>query len=119
MKQTEFNALVNYTTVTAAKSATTAGDRFLLNETQIFQDGTMPSSKTGKLQGRQQNAVAVRHKVMYYERDDTDIGYHPCYDLIESDEGTDQTRTATRPGVTRDARRDDDDRRNYNGSQWA
>jgi len=45
MKYSTFAALTNYTTATAALAAHSSdGDAWLLNDTLIFQDGTMPKA---------------------------------------------------------------------------
>lgn len=107
MKQTEFNSLTNVATPAAALLLST-GDKFLFNETQIFQDGTMPNARNGGKNNSSQKVTALRHKIMYYERDTSTIGYHPCFDILESDIGAQQSKTITRKGKTRVATRDDD-----------
>ena len=120
MKETEFNALTNYPNPASALAATVAGDKFLLSETQIFQDGTMPSARTGKLKNSQQQVTALRHKIHYYVRDDSSVGYHPVYDILESDILTQESKTATRRGKNRAATRDDDDGRDIiSDPDWA
>jgi hypothetical protein len=62
MKETEFKALVNYSTVASALAALTPsgnGTPFLLNATKIFQDGTMPKSGPSSVKKDRQIQMAT------------------------------------------------------------
>jgi hypothetical protein len=117
MKLAEFNALNNVTTKAAALLLA-EGTKFLFMDTQVHGKGTMPSPSPGNKGNAQQRVTALRHKIMYYVRDNSDIGYHPVYDILESDATADETKTATRPGLSRNDARDDNDRRDYRSTQW-
>jgi len=120
MKTTTFNALVNYATPTAAKAATVAGDAFLLNETQVWKNGTMAASYNSNKNSSQKTLAALRHKIHYFVRDTSTIGYHPVYDILEADAAANQTKTTTRPGLSsRAATRDDDDRKGYKETDFS
>lgn len=121
MKTTVFAALTNYSTIADALAAKpTNGEAWLLNETQIHGKGTMPSSSNANKSGRQQKLTALRHRIMYYVTDsNAPGGCRPVFDILESDDSANQTRTVTRPGLTRAATRDDDDRRNIKSTQFA
>ncbi len=120
MRETTFNNLTAVETPAAALLLS-AGTNFVFNESQI--SNTNQESQ----RGNQQNKTALRHKIMYYRRIATDgsstgtgsIGYAPVYDILESDWAVDQSKTATRPGVTRANTRDDDDRLRYRTGDWA
>ena len=118
MKQTEFNSLTNVETKAAALLLP-VGTKFFFNETKIFQDGTMPSAVVGKQKNRQQQKASLRHRIHYYVRDNSTIGYHQVFDLLESDILTQQTKTAKRRGKNTDPGRDDDNARDIvSSSDW-
>lgn len=121
MKTSEFGALVNYATPAAAIAATVAGDKFLLNETQIFQDGTMAAPYgSGRKNNNQQKRTSLRHKIHYYVRDSSTTGYHQVFDILEANTATKQSKTTTRPGLSsRNAYRDDDDRKGYKETDFS
>ena len=73
----------------------------------------------GRKNNSQQQVTALRHKIHYYVRDDSTVGYHQVFDILESDTLAQQSKTTTRPGVNRNAARDDDDRLRYNESDWS
>jgi hypothetical protein len=111
MKQTVFNALTKVESVSAALNLGN-GTNFLFNETQV---------RTGKQGGgyknqrNSQSLAALRHKIHFYTRDTSStIGYHQKFDILESDDATKQSKTSTRPGLSRNPARDDDDRLRYN-----
>lgn len=59
MNYATFAALTNYDTVAAALAANgTDGDAWLLNETQIFQDGIMPKSGPAAVKNNRQTQFA-------------------------------------------------------------
>ena len=117
MKQTAFNALVNVETVAEALLLAD-GVNFLFNETQIHGNGTMAGY--GNQSGSQQKVTPLRHKLHYYRRDvSLDAGYAQVFDILESDDTGDETKTATRPGVNRVETRDDDDRLRYKSNDWS
>lgn len=59
MNYATFAALTNYTTVAAALAAKpTDGQAWLLNETQIFQDGRMPKSGPAAVKNNRQTQMA-------------------------------------------------------------
>lgn len=118
MKLAEFNALNNVTTKAAALLLA-EGTKFLFMDTQVHGKGNMPSPSPGNKGNAQQRVTALRHKIMYYVRDNSDIGYHPVYDILESDVSANEVKTATRPGLSRDAARDDDGRRGYKSTDWS
>jgi hypothetical protein len=120
MKQTEFNAMSNVTTQAAALLLSN-GVKFFFNETQIFQNGDMPSSKIGKKNNAQQKRTSLRHKIHYYVRDTSHTqGYYQAFDILESDVATQESKTTTRVGKTRVAARDDDDGRDVIASpDWS
>lgn len=113
MKITAFRALTNYATPAAAIAAVANGNAFLLNETQIFQDGTMASPYgAGRKNNNQQKVTSLRHKIHYYVRDTSlAAGYRQVFDILEADTATNQTKTITRKGKSRATTRDDDDAR--------
>lgn len=122
MKITAFRALTNYATPAAAIAAVANGNAFLLNETQIFQDGTMAAPYgSGKKNNNQQTVTALRHRIHYYVRDTSlAAGYRQVFDILEADTATNQTKTITRKGKSRAATRDDDDARDVSVTKnWA
>lgn len=115
MRQTEWNALTNVTTRTSALLLSN-GTKFLFMDTQRANNGGYVGQTN-----QQQLLTTLRHKIMYYVRDTSStIGYYPVYDILESDIGTQQTKTSTRRGLTTNAARDDDDRHNriINNGSW-
>jgi hypothetical protein len=94
MKQSEFNTLNNVTTRDDALLLP-LGTKFLFMNTQSY--------KAAK-------DIALRHKIVYYIRDDSDIGYRPVFDILESDEFV-EIKVEFRPGIERNPTRDDDDKR--------
>lgn len=59
MDATTFATLTNYATVAAALVAKpNNGDTWLLNDTQIFQDGTMPKSGPASVKNNRQTQLA-------------------------------------------------------------
>lgn len=59
MDSATFAALTNYSTVAAALAAKPAdGQAWLLNDTQIFQDGTMPKSGPASVKNNRQTQLA-------------------------------------------------------------
>lgn len=71
--------------------------------------------------------TALRHRITYHQRiagDGSNAGqgsltYRMIYDILESNDTGDETKTTTRPGVTRDPARDDDDRLRYRESAYS
>lgn len=120
MKQAEFDTLTNVTTVAGAL-ALSDGVKFFFNETQIFQNGDMPSPNIGRKNNAQQQRTSLRHKIHYYVRDTSHSqGYYQAFDILESDVTTQESKTATRVGKTRVATRDDDDGRDVIASpDWS
>jgi len=120
MKETEFNTLTNVTTQAAALLLSD-GVKFFFNETQIFQNGNMPSANVGKKNNAQQQRTSLRHKIHYYVRDVSHAqGYYQAFDILESDIATQESKTATRVGKERVATRDDDDGRDVIASpDWS
>ncbi len=114
MKESVFNSLTIVTSPSAV-DALTAGDNFLWDG-----DGATAQSK-------QVGNTALRHRIHYMRRTD-DFEYPQgvvkkwvdVFDILESDVSADETKTATRKGISRsepaDAKgliqgtRDDDDR---------
>jgi len=117
MKQTAFNALASVDTVADALLLVN-GTNFLFNETQIHGNGTMAGY--GNKLGSQQKVTPLRHRVHYYRRDTSNVnGYVQVFDILESDATAQESKTTTRPGVTRVATRDDDDRLRYKESDFS
>jgi hypothetical protein len=117
MKETAFNALVSVETVAAALLLAN-GTNFLFNETTIHGNGTMAGY--GNQSSNQQKVTQLRHKLHYYRRDTSlDAGYSQVFDILESDTLAQQSKSTTRPGVTRVATRDDDDRLRYKESDYS
>ena len=74
----------------------------------------------GNQSGNQQKITQLRHRIHFYRRDvSLDAGYTQVFDILESDDTGDETKTATRPGVNRVETRDDDDRLRYKSNQWS
>ena len=104
MKEAVFNALTTLSTLSQIASAS-AGTNFFF----------------GAEESKQANATALRHRITYHQAiagDGSNAGqgsltYRMVFDILESDDTGDETKTTTRPGVTRLPARDDDDRLRY------
>ncbi len=106
MEHATFAALTNYDTVVAALAAnSTDGDAWLLNETKIFQDGTMGNPKsantdentfkkgTQRQQSRTLNPTVTRNKGTVSQE-----GYKKSY---LTDSGNKETVSNTKTGSMR------------------
>ena len=113
MRNTEFQALNTWNTI--------AEVAVLVTGTKFFFAGAAGYRLTPDVMGKQVGNTALRHKIQYCVKDDTTVGYHTVNDILESDVGTDQTRTTTRENLTTVVTRDDDDRRTIKGrtGAWA
>lgn len=113
MKNAEFQALNTWNT--------NAEVEILATGTKFFFAGAAGYRLTPDAMGKQVGNTALRHKIQYLVKDDTDIGYHTVSDILESDLGADETRTATRDGKTTVVTRDDDNSRDIKGrtGTWA
>lgn len=104
MKESIFNALTVYTTRAAVD---------LLADGTAFLWGAAGTRLTPNVHGQQQGNTAIRHKISYYVKDTSDIGFHPVFDVLEADLGTQLSKTDVKRNRTSVAARDDDDRRDY------
>lgn len=110
MKETAWNALPVVEDLVAVE-ALTPGDYFFF----------------GEAEAKQIPQTALRHKITYHQRIAGDgslagqgsLIYRKVLDILESDDLADETKTATRPGLTRNPARDDNDRRGYKSTPWA
>jgi len=104
MKIAEFNALNTYTTL--------AQIAVLPTDTKFFFGAEGPYPRlTDNTHGKQANNTALRHMISYCVKDTSTTGYHYVNDILESDVGTQESKTPTRQGLTTVVTRDDDDRR--------
>jgi len=110
MKLAAFNALSSYTTL-AEVQGLGVGTYFLFGD-----------------ESKQQGNTDLRHLISYHQRVAQDSNslagqdaliYRRVFDLLESDDLADQTKTTTRPGLNRAPERDDDDRKNYKESDYS
>lgn len=114
MKETVFNALPIYSTLSQVATAS-VGTYYLWDRPTINPPDTYGESA-------QQNNTALRHKITYHQRVASDgslagqgsLTSRRIFDILESDDSAAQSKTSTRPGLTRAATRDDDDRLRYN-----
>ena len=110
MKESVFNALTTLSTLSDIASAAVGTNFFF-----------------GADEAKQANATALRHKVTYHQKVAVDgslagqgsLNYKMVFDILESDDLADQTKTTTRPGVDRATARDDDDRLRYRESDYS
>lgn len=113
IKYSDFQALPVLATNTLI-AALSAGELFLM-PSQEWQKGAygVGNSQNGK-------GTDLRHKVHYQRKVDPidaygvtgpACGYVPQYDVLESDDRANETKTAVRRGQDTSAYRDDDDRR--------
>ena len=124
MKYFDFQALpvIPKATQTADIAALSAGEYFLFESQEWQKNGIAIDPK----------AIDVRHKIHYQRKTDPidsygitgpACGYVPEYDVLESDIGADQTKTAYRKGITRNDSRDDDSRNTtrgiFNETDWS
>ena len=118
MKLAAFNALT--TVVYSGITALPVGTYFLLDTATTNPTGTVGESA-------QKGNTSLRHKITYHQRISSDGSlagmhskiYRRVFDILESDDSADQTKTTTRPGLTRAPERDDDDRKNYKESDYS
>ena len=117
MKEAVFNVLPVYTTLSQVNSAP-VGTYYLWDV--VTNSGTQGESI-------QQNNTSLRHRITYNQRVASDgslagmgsMTTRRVFDLLESDDNADETKTGTRPGLDRAPERDDDDRKNYKESDWS
>ena len=118
MKLAAFNALPTYTTTSQVNSAP-VGTYFLWDTSDAYGNTYGESAQQGN--------TALRHKITYHQKVATDgslagagsLNKRRVFDILESDDLADQTKTTTRPGLNRSPERDDDDRKNYKETDYS
>ena len=110
MKLAAFNALSSYTTLLQVQGLS-VGTYFLFGN-----------------ESKQKGNTSLRHLISYHQRVAADANslagqgsliYRRVFDLLESDDLANQTKTTTRPGLNRAPERDDDDRKFYKESDYS
>jgi len=119
MKLAAFNALTVAESL-ADVQALGVGTYFLWDVLGTYGNGFGESAQQGN--------TSLRHKITYHQRVAADANslagqgaliYRRVFDILESDDSADETKTTTRPGLTRAPERDDDDRKNYKESDYS
>jgi len=122
MKEAVFNALPVYTLQSQIDSAPVG--TYFLSDVPVT-GGSYGTVQTGE--SAQQNNTALRHKITYHQKVASDgslagagsLTKRRVFDILESDDNADETKTGTRPGLDRLPARDDDDRKFYRETDWS
>ena len=110
MRIATFNALNTYTTKAAVD--------LLPVGTSFFWGASGRNAGTTNIHGKQAGNTSLRHRITYYTKGADGVS-RMVFDILESNALAEQTKFTTRPGVSRNDARDDNDRTGYRETDYS